>query len=227
MKRYIKSNYVSYTSGPRSNRARAAKSSEQRKELYDRVCDIMEALGDAYADDKININVTSRGRKGNRLVVFRFESSIKTEGRYRFNKAEAEDVLETARAIVDQLGLTDRCDAYIIEDEDSSRLNGKPAYKVIIDVDLDSSIEGSTRVTASAAEAYEFPEKIWIEMYPSTNNGYEYVKQYEHEGDGCYYRSEENTDPVTGSFISLYPDGRLTYLWDGVEKPLNREWHEI
>lgn len=78
-----------------------------------------------------------------------------------------------------------------------------------------------------ASEVYTFPEKIWIEMYPKTHNGYEYTKQYEHEDGGCYYRSVENRDPATGAFISLYPDGRLTYLWNGIEKPLNREWHEI
>ena len=79
----------------------------------------------------------------------------------------------------------------------------------------------------AAEELYRFPEKIWIEVYPETHNGYEYVKDYEHEGGGCYYRSPENDDPIAGSFVSLYPDGRLTYLWNGQEKPLNREWYPI
>ena len=40
---------------------------------------------------------------------------------------------------------------------------------------------------------------------------------YEHEKGGMYYHSEECSDVITGSFISLYPDGRLTYLWNGYE----------
>lgn len=33
-----------------------------------------------------------------------------------------------------------------------------------------------------------------------------------------YYHSTENPDPITNTCISLYPDGRLTYLWNGVEQ---------
>lgn len=79
----------------------------------------------------------------------------------------------------------------------------------------------------ASEEGCSFPEKIWIELYPETHNGHEYVKDYEHEDGGCYYRSPENDDPITGSFVSLYPDGRLTYLWNGQEKLLNREWHIV
>lgn len=72
-----------------------------------------------------------------------------------------------------------------------------------------------------------FPDRIFIELFPSTHKGYVYTKDYEHENGGCYYHSKENDNPVTGAFVSLYPDKHLTYLWNGVEKPLNCDWHEV
>jgi hypothetical protein len=56
----------------------------------------------------------------------------------------------------------------------------------------------------------EYPKEIYLD-------GYIYTQMYEHEKGGMYYHSEECSDVITGSFISLYPDGRLTYLWDGYE----------
>lgn len=56
----------------------------------------------------------------------------------------------------------------------------------------------------------EFPKEIYLD-------GYTYTQMYEHEKGGMYYHSEECNDVVTGSFISLYPGGRLTYLWNGYE----------
>lgn len=83
------------------------------------------------------------------------------------------------------------------------------------------------RYIRSARIADSFPDEIFIEMYPQTHRGYIYKKDYLHEGGGCYYHSAENNSPVDGCFVSLYPDGHLTYLWNGVEKPLNRDWKEI
>ena len=57
---------------------------------------------------------------------------------------------------------------------------------------------------------FEYPKEIYLD-------GYTYTQMYEHEKDGIYYHSEECNDVITGSFISLYPDGRLTYLWGGYE----------
>ena len=82
-------------------------------------------------------------------------------------------------------------------------------------------------VLESSKAVPRFPEKIFIVVYPSTNIGYVYEKTYEHEGGGCYYRSKENTSPVDGDFISLYHDGRLTYLWNGIEKDYNKEWFVV
>ena len=56
----------------------------------------------------------------------------------------------------------------------------------------------------------EYPKEIYLD-------GYTYTQMYEHEKGGMYYHSEECSDVITGLFISLYPDGRLTYLWDGYE----------
>lgn len=71
-----------------------------------------------------------------------------------------------------------------------------------------------------------YPNNILIEKYP--NNWIEYVKHYEHENGGCYYKEkEQSTDFITGSFISLYPDGHLTFLWNGVESNWNKAWKEV
>ena len=56
----------------------------------------------------------------------------------------------------------------------------------------------------------EFPKEIYLD-------GYTYTQMYEHEKGGMYYHSEECPDPITNICISLYPDGRLTYLWNGIE----------
>ena len=137
MKRYVRATYTSYTSGPRSKKARESKTSEKRRELYDRVNDIMEMLGDMYSDDAIAMNVSARGPKGNRITAFRFESTVKTEGRYRFNKSEAEEVMDSALDAVEELGISDRCNIYI---KSETRL-GEVGYLVMIDVSLDPDIE--------------------------------------------------------------------------------------
>lgn len=56
----------------------------------------------------------------------------------------------------------------------------------------------------------EFPKEIYLD-------GYTYTQMYEHKKGGMYYHSTENPDPITNTCISLYPDGRLTYLWNGFE----------
>lgn len=57
----------------------------------------------------------------------------------------------------------------------------------------------------------KFPKEIYL-------NGYTYIQMYEHERGGMYYRSEENPNPVMNTYISLYPDGKLTFLWNGIEQ---------
>ena len=138
MKRYIKSNYTSYTNGPRSNYNRKSKKTNARKELYDRVYDTMEEIGNSYADDAVAMNVFSRGPKGSRIVAFRFENSFKKDNgmRSRFNEQEAEDVMMTAQAVVDELGISDRCDIRI----ESDSILGEKGYTVVIDIGLDPEI---------------------------------------------------------------------------------------
>lgn len=77
------------------------------------------------------------------------------------------------------------------------------------------------------SEIINFPETISILLYPTTDTWVTYTKDYEHEGGGCYYRTKDSSDPVLSNFVSLYPDGSLTYLWEGVEKPLNHKWREV
>lgn len=71
-----------------------------------------------------------------------------------------------------------------------------------------------------------FPEKIEIEAY--ADKWYPYERQYEHEKGGCYYRIAEGNsiDFVVDSFVSLYPDGHLSYLWNGTEHDWNKKWRE-
>lgn len=57
----------------------------------------------------------------------------------------------------------------------------------------------------------EYPKEICLDDYT-------YTQMYKHEKGGMYYRSTENPDPITNTCISLYPDGRLTYLWNGVKQ---------
>ncbi len=71
----------------------------------------------------------------------------------------------------------------------------------------------------------DYPDSILIEKHP--NKWVEYIKQYEHENNGCYYNEKEHTeDFLTGCFISLYPDGHLTFLWNGIEQTWDRKWKE-
>lgn len=57
----------------------------------------------------------------------------------------------------------------------------------------------------------KYPKEIYLD-------GCTYMQMYEHEKGGMYYHLEECSEVITGSFISLYPDGRLTYLWNGIEQ---------
>jgi hypothetical protein len=57
----------------------------------------------------------------------------------------------------------------------------------------------------------KYPKEIYLD-------GYTYVQMYEHEKGGMYYHSKENPDLVTNTCISLYPDGELTFLWNGIEQ---------
>ena len=61
----------------------------------------------------------------------------------------------------------------------------------------------------------EYPKEIYLD-------GYIYTQMYEHEGGGMYYHSEDCHDVITSTCISLYPDGRLTYLWNGRENNYGR-----
>ncbi len=88
-------------------------------------------------------------------------------------------------------------------------------------------LEGKSIRSVITESAYIFPEKIFIVVYPQSNSGYIYKKDYEHENGGCYYSCKENTSPVDGAFISLYPDGHLTYTWNGKEQEYKKQWFYI
>lgn len=45
-------------------------------------------------------------------------------------------------------------------------------------------------------------------------SGYEYTKQYEHEKGGTYFVSSESN--IVTSWLDVYPDGEVKYLWNGV-----------
>ena len=50
----------------------------------------------------------------------------------------------------------------------------------------------------------EYPKEIYLD-------GYTYTQMYEHEKGGTYYHSEECSDVIIGSFISLYSDGKYDF----------------
>ena len=49
-------------------------------------------------------------------------------------------------------------------------------------------------------------------------NNDEYTKLYEHEGGGIYFVSE--TSNIITSWLDVYPDGTVKYLWNGITHPL-------
>lgn len=112
--------------------------------------------------------------------------------------------------------------------------NGENRHSVAFDDELDAMdwaeniLFNKTYVKSSSITASEmFPDEISIKLYPDAPSRYQwatYKKDYEHEGGGCYYYCKDTFDPLTSQFVSLYPDGSLTFLWNGVEKPLNKEW---
>lgn len=51
-------------------------------------------------------------------------------------------------------------------------------------------------------------------------NNYEYTKQYEHEGGGTYFVSE--TSDIVTSWLDIYPDGTVKYLWNGILHDIGR-----
>ncbi|MCR4831079.1 MULTISPECIES: hypothetical protein [unclassified Butyrivibrio] len=65
-----------------------------------------------------------------------------------------------------------------------------------------------------------FPDRMLID-------GFVYEKQgYNNEG-GVFYNSKDNPSDITSKFISLYPDGKLTYLYDGLELIWNKDFKII
>lgn len=132
MKKYIKS-FTSFTTSERNNRTRNTKNSESRKELYDRVQDMIEGLDAHYSGEGITLNVHSRGSKGNVIDILRFGSSV--PDRYRFTQEEAEDVAAVANEIATNMGISDRCTSEVVP-EKSVR-----GYRVNVNIALDPNIE--------------------------------------------------------------------------------------
>ena len=146
MKRYIRSTYVSTTPTTRNEFTRFSKKTNSRKELYDTVHDVMDMLRDAYPfpenanKSDINLDVVARGRKGNRITAFGFDHNFHgydaLDNRWRFDKNEALDVMNTAQNIVDRLGISDRCNISIVD----GGLGNKDEYKVTIEIAPDPDI---------------------------------------------------------------------------------------
>lgn len=49
-------------------------------------------------------------------------------------------------------------------------------------------------------------------------NNDEYTKLYEHEGGGIYFVS--GTSNIVTSWLDVYPDETVKYLWNGITHPL-------
>ncbi|MBR1857155.1 MAG: hypothetical protein IJ803_08820 [Oribacterium sp.] len=65
----------------------------------------------------------------------------------------------------------------------------------------------------------EFPKRITID-------GFVYEKQTAHK-DGMFYNSKDNPSEITSRFVSLYPNGELTYLWNGIEQKWNKRFQVV
>ena len=51
-------------------------------------------------------------------------------------------------------------------------------------------------------------------------NNDEYTKQYDHENGGTYFVSR--TSNIVTSWLDVYPDRTVKYLWNGITHPLGR-----
>ena len=65
----------------------------------------------------------------------------------------------------------------------------------------------------------EFPKRLLID-------GFVYEKKSPHDG-GAYYDSKDNPSEITSKFICLYPNGELTYNWNGLEQKWNKTYQVI
>ena len=65
----------------------------------------------------------------------------------------------------------------------------------------------------------EFPRRITID-------GFVYEKQSAHD-DAMYYDSKDNPSEITSRYISLYPNGELTYFWNGIEQKWNKHFEIV
>jgi len=114
-------------------------------------------------------------------------------------------------------------------DDLADYLDGKEADTdwsyALEDYGADPEVVAALEKFVAKNQSAAFPDKIRIAMHPDSalfpTKEYVYDKMYVHEGGGCYYRSKDNPDPVTNAFVSLYPDGHLTYLWNGTEMDLD------
>ena len=65
-----------------------------------------------------------------------------------------------------------------------------------------------------------FPSRITIDGFIYDKKGYNDI-------GGVFYNSKDNPSDITSKFISLYPDGKLTYLFDGLELIWNKDYQVI
>ena len=74
-------------------------------------------------------------------------------------------------------------------------------------------------VPKEAVMITEFPRRITID-------GFVYEKQSAHD-DAMYYNSKDNPSEITSRYVSLYPNGELTYFWNGIEMKWNKQYKVI
>ncbi|WP_026653745.1 hypothetical protein [Butyrivibrio proteoclasticus] len=66
----------------------------------------------------------------------------------------------------------------------------------------------------------EFPKRLLID-------GFVYEKQSAHDGGGAYYDSKDNPSEITSKFVCLYPNGELTYSWNGIERKWDKTYRVV
>ena len=135
MKRWIHASISNFSSKPRNERTRSMKSPE-RAELYDIQNDILEALDAETDGQNLCLNVLPRGKKGNRIDIFRDELEYDEDGNeaIRFtNKSYVDSIVSKIENIVDRLGYSDRVEVKV---DAQPSWSGLMIYSIWIDISL-------------------------------------------------------------------------------------------
>lgn len=179
---------------------------------YEEIYIITRCAGGLLQEDVYRDGKWYRGRPTPAKSDYTYDTFLELVSQYEFDYANGRSARQIWDAIFDQTQNEDLANDVVAELEDS------------VDVVDRNPMFSSKRIRRGRyikSNTFTYPQYIEVERNP--NIWVKYKKLYEHEGGGCYYTTSDDYSPVT-SFISLYPDGHLTYLWNGVEKAWSKNW---